>query len=233
MLEVRNLSVRYGGIEAVQGASLDVHAGETVALVGANGAGKSSIMGAIAGLVMPDAGSIRFNGSDITGQPSHRIMASGIALCPEGRMILGGLTIRENLLLATPGSGDFSELFEHFPVLADRLDDLAAGLSGGEAQMLAVARALARKPKLLLLDEPSLGLSPRVTEEIFALLPRLKADRLTILLIEQNVRQALRIADRAFVLESGRIALEGQATDVLNDQRIARAYLGITAEEST
>ncbi len=231
LLEIRDLSVRYGAVRAVHRVSLKVAEGEVVALVGANGAGKSSIMKAVSGLIAPAGGSIRFAGREIAGMASHRVMACGIALCPEGRMILGKLTVGENLRLAAPGRRDFHALFDLFPRLAERADRLAAGLSGGEAQMLAIARALARAPRLLLLDEPSLGLSPLAVREIFQLIPRLREQGLTILLVEQNVRQALKVADRATVLEAGAIRLEGSAAELLNDKMIAETYLGLRGEE--
>ncbi len=231
MLEIRQLSVRYGGVSAVRQASLDIAAGEIVALVGANGAGKSSIMKAVSGLVQPSAGSIRLAGEEIAGMASHRVMARGVALCPEGRMILGTLSVADNLRLAAPRRRSFDDLFQLFPRLAERSDRLAAGLSGGEAQMLAIARALARGPKLLLLDEPSLGLSPLLFREIFHLIHSLREQGLTILLVEQNVRQALKIADRAYVLAGGTISLEGRAADLLHDERISDAYLGLQREE--
>ena len=232
MLEIRDLVVRYGGVQALRGVSLQVDAGEVVALVGANGAGKSSLMHAIVGLVAPASGSIRFDGTEVAGRPSHRIMARGIALCPEGRMILGSLTVEENLQLAAPGRRDFRQVYDLFPRLEERRLAHAASLSGGEAQMLAIARALVRRPRLILLDEPSLGLSPIAMQEVFMLLPVLRERGLTILLVEQNLRQALRAADRAYVLESGSISLEGPASDVLEDRRIAETYLGLPQEDA-
>ena len=230
MLEVRDLSVSYGPVQALARISLEVREGEIVALIGANGAGKSSLIHAVAGLAPAAGGKVSFRGKEVLGLPSHRIFRRGIALCPEGRMVLGGLTVEENLKLAAPGRRAFADLYELFPRLGARASSRGASLSGGEAQMLAIARALAREPELLLLDEPSLGLAPNAVQAIFALLPQLRDRGLTILLVEQNLVQALRAADRAYLLESGRIARQGPAEALLGDERIVERYLGLEQE---
>ncbi|MCY3673258.1 MAG: ABC transporter ATP-binding protein [Alphaproteobacteria bacterium] len=230
MLEVRDLRVSYGAVQALAGISLEVREGEIVALIGANGAGKSSLIHAVAGLAPAAGGKVAFRGEEVLGMPSHRIFRRGIALCPEGRMVLGGLTVEENLKLAAPGRRSFTDLYELFPRLGERASSRGASLSGGEAQMLAIARALAQEPELLLLDEPSLGLAPNAVQAIFALLPELRDRGLTILLVEQNLVQALRAADRAYLLESGRIARQGPAEALLGDERIVERYLGLEEE---
>jgi branched-chain amino acid transport system ATP-binding protein len=237
MLEVRDLHVCYGRIRAVQGASLDVRAGEVVALVGANGAGKSSILKAIAGLERPERGAIRFAGADTAGQPADRTLARGIAYVPEGRMIVGTLSVRDNLRLgayARAGQADLAaeiaRVLAIFPDLRARLDEPGASLSGGQAQMLALARGLMAAPKLLLLDEPALGLAPVMTRAVFDLLARLKREGATILLVEQNVAEALALADRAYVLEGGRIVKEGAASLLARDPGLREAYLGVRPE---
>ena len=230
MLEVRGLRVSYGPVQALAGISLEVREGEIVALIGANGAGKSSLIHAVAGLVPAAGGTAAFRGKQILGLPSHRIFRRGIALCPEGRMVLGGLTVDENLKLAAPKRRSFDDLYELFPRLGERASSRGASLSGGEAQMLAIARALAQEPDLLLLDEPSLGLAPNAVQAVFELLPQLRDRGLTILLVEQNLVQALRAADRAYLLESGRIARQGSARELLNDERIVERYLGLERE---
>ena len=230
MLDVRDLRVSYGPVQALAGISLEVREGEIVALIGANGAGKSSLIHAVAGLAPAAGGKVAFRGEEVLGLPSHRIFRRGIALCPEGRMVLGGLTVEENLKLAAPGRRSFADLYELFPRLGERASSRGASLSGGEAQMLAIARALAQEPELLLLDEPSLGLAPNAVQAIFALLPQLRDRGLTILLVEQNLVQALRAADRAYLLESGRIARQGPAEALLDDERIVERYLGLEEE---
>ena len=226
MLEVDHLEVRYGKIFAVQDVSLQVAQGEIVALIGANGAGKSSIMKAICGIVPVASGQIHYLGKKITGLPSHKILQQGIVQVPEGRLIFKGLTVRENLLLgghSTRNQGaleeEISRLLEIFPMLQNRLNDFGSSLSGGQAQMLALARGLMARPKLFLLDEPSLGLAPLKVREVFKLIKSLKEQGFTILLVEQNVRQALVIADRGYVLEGGQILLqksEGGRTTLTN-----------------
>jgi branched-chain amino acid transport system ATP-binding protein len=238
MLEIRDLAVSYGRIRAVQGVDLEVAAGEIVALVGANGAGKSSILKAIAGLERPERGAIRFMGRDIAGWPAHRALASGIAYVPEGRMIVGTLSVRDNLRLGafTRHGADLAAEIERvlaiFPDLRAGLDEPGASLSGGQAQMLALARGLMAGPKLMLLDEPALGLAPVMTRAVFALIARLKAEGVTILLVEQNVAEALAIADRAYVVESGRVAKEGAASLLARDPGLREAYLGLRREDS-
>ncbi len=239
MLEIRDLHLSYGRIRAVQGVSLEVRAGEVVALVGANGAGKSSILKAIAGLERPERGTIRFEGAEIAGAPGHRTLARGIAYVPEGRMIVGTLSVRDNLRLgayARAGGFDLAAEIERvlaiFPDLRERLDAPGAALSGGQAQMLALARGLMAVPKLLLLDEPALGLAPVMARAVFDLLARLKQEGATILLVEQNVAEALALADRAYVLESGRVVKEGAASLLARDPGLREAYLGVRPETS-
>ena len=234
MLEVRDLQVSYGKVRAVQGVSLEVGEGEIVALIGANGAGKSSTMHAVCGIERPAGGQVRFLGHSITRLPPHRIVRRGIVQVPEGRLIFGGLTIAQNLRLGAynvPGraraEADIDRVLEFFPMLRDRLDERGAALSGGQAQMLALARGLMARPKLLMLDEPSLGLAPIAAQEVFALIARLRDAGVTILLVEQNVRQALAIADRGYVLESGRIILDGQAAELAEHELLVSAYLGL------
>jgi branched-chain amino acid transport system ATP-binding protein len=239
VLVLRDLHLSYGRIRAVQGVSLEVRAGEIVALIGANGAGKSSILKAIAGLERPERGAIHFEGRDIIGQPAHRTLASGIAYVPEGRMIVGTLSVRDNLRLGafTRGRADRGADIERvvgvFPDLRARLDEPGASLSGGQAQMLALARGMMAAPKLMLLDEPALGLAPVMTRAVFALIARLKAEGATILLVEQNVAEALALADRAYVLEGGRIVKEGAASLLACDQGLREAYLGLRREDSS
>jgi len=237
MLEVRDLHLSYGRIRAVQGVDLDLAAGEVVALVGANGAGKSSILKAVAGVERPARGAIRFEGADVAGEPAHRTLARGIAYVPEGRMIVGTLSVRDNLRLgayaragAIDLAAELARVLAIFPDLRERLDEPGASLSGGQAQMLALARGLMAAPKLLLLDEPSLGLAPVMTRAVFDLLARLKAEGATILLVEQNVAEALALADRAYVLESGRIVKAGAASLLARDPGLREAYLGVRPE---
>ncbi len=239
MLEVRRLSVSYGGLRAVDEVSLEVRPGEIVSIIGANSAGKTSILNAISGILWPDKGEILFEGESIGGLPAHAVVARGIVQVPEGRMIFGTLSVEENLQVAAHHSGQFmlrrhsrSSLRRLFPVLADKLDQLAASLSGGEAQMLALARGLESKPRMLLLDEPSLGLSPKLAEDVFGLIRHLREQGLTILLVEQNVRRAMALADRAYVLESGRITLHGAAAELMSDEQLVSNYLGISAPGS-
>ena len=234
MLEVRDLHVSYGKVRAVQGVSLKVGEGEIVALIGANGAGKSSTMHAVCGIERPAGGQVRFLGVPIARLPPHRIMRRGIVQVPEGRLIFGGLTIAQNLRLGAynvaggaRAEADIDRVLEFFPMLRDRLDERGAALSGGQAQMLALARGLMARPKLLMLDEPSLGLAPIAAQEVFALIARLRDSGVTILLVEQNVRQALAIADRGYVLESGRIILDGKAAQLAEHELLVSAYLGL------
>ncbi len=238
MLEVRGLEVAYGRIRAVQGISLDVAEGEIVTLIGANGAGKSSTMHAICGIEKPAAGSVRFLGEDITGLPAHRVIGRGITQVPEGRLVFTGLTIEENLRLGAYSAGrrldvaaEMERVLDLFPVLRERLASRGSALSGGQAQMLAVARGLMARPRLLLLDEPSLGLSPVAVQEVFTLIGDLRRRGVTVLLVEQNVRQARSIADRGYVLESGTIILEGSAPELAGHDMLVSAYLGLKEKD--
>jgi branched-chain amino acid transport system ATP-binding protein len=231
-LEVRDLCVSYDGIRAVHGVSFSVPRGEIVTLIGANGAGKTSILRAISGLIAY-RGSVRFAGRDLAGVPAHRIVALGMAHVPEGRGIFGNLTVRENLRLATwqrrdrqDIADDLAKVLGIFPRLGERLDQTAGTLSGGEQQMLAVGRALMSRASLLLLDEPSMGLSPRLVREIFTVIAEINRAGTTVLLVEQNANMALHIATRACVLETGRIVLAGPARELLGDPRVKDAYLG-------
>ncbi len=232
MLEVRDLEVAYGSIRALHGVSLDVAQGELVAILGSNGAGKSTTLRAISGLVRPRAGAIRFMGRAITRATPEEIVALGISHCPEGRRVFGRLTVRENLILGgvqRPWSEvrrDLERMESLFPILRERLRQAAGTLSGGEQQMLAIARALMSRPRLLILDEPSLGLAPIIVEQVFRIITELKEEGLTILLVEQNVHHALDVADRVYVLETGRVSLSGTAAELRHDPRIERSYLG-------
>ena len=227
----------YGPIRAVRDVSLEVAPGEVVALIGANGAGKTTTLRTIAGLLRPAGGSIRFAGAAVAGVRPHRLVRQGLVLVPEGRGILTRLTVLDNLLLGATARRDRSEVaadleraYARFPRLAERRAQSAGTLSGGEQQMLAIARALMARPRLLMLDEPSLGLAPLVVREIFAAIRDLKASGVTILLVEQNARAALEIAERAYVLETGRVALSGPAAELLTSEQVIRAYLGELAE---
>jgi branched-chain amino acid transport system ATP-binding protein len=233
MLEVDDLVVNYGAIQAVKGISFSVEEKEMVALIGSNGAGKSTTLRAISGIVRPRSGRIAYRGADLTRMPTHQIVSSGVVQAPEGRQIFGSLTVRENLLLGTSGLPDTSSfdidldrVAELFPILRERINQRAGTLSGGEQQMLSIGRALMARPSLLLLDEPSLGLAPLVVNRIFDVIKRLKSEGVTILLVEQNARKALAIADRAFVLETGLIQLSGPAAQLAKDQGVEQAYLG-------
>jgi len=233
LLEVRDLQVAYGHIEAVQGISFEVNAGEIRTLVGANGAGKSTTLLALSGLVKPKAGSIRFDGEELTTLKTHQIVERGLVQVAEGRAILTTLTVRENLELGAYRrkdrhaiAGDLERVLALFPRLEERIAALAGNLSGGEQQMLAIGRALLAKPRLLLLDEPSMGLAPIIVQDIFRKLREINADGLTIFLVEQNVKQALKIARHGYVLESGRIVLDGSGAALLNDPKVLAAYMG-------
>jgi branched-chain amino acid transport system ATP-binding protein len=233
ILEIKDLYVNYGGIEALQNINLFVNNGEVVTLIGANGAGKTTTLRAISKIVNPHRGRIMYNGRNITRRQPHEVVQFGIAHCPEGRRILGRQTVLDNLLLGayvrtnqTEVRNDIQHQFERFPRLAQRRNQLAGTLSGGEQQMLAIARALMSKPKLLLLDEPSLGLAPTIVREIFGIIQNLRATGVTILIVEQNATLALQIADRGYVLEAGCITLSGAATELITDERVKKAYLG-------
>ena len=233
LMEVTGLRVSYGVIEAVKGIDLKLERGKITTLLGANGAGKSTTLLALSGLLRPAAGSIRFDGVELSNLPSHRIVAGGLVQVPEGREILTTLTVRENLLLGAYRrtahreiGADLENLLELFPRLRERVDGAAGNLSGGEQQMLAVARALMAKPRLLLLDEPSMGLAPLLVQEIFRTLGELNERGLTIFLVEQNVRQALKIAHHAYVMENGRIVLSGPSGELLDNPKVIEAYLG-------
>lgn len=233
ILEIKDLSVNYGGIQALQNIDLIVNTGEVVTLIGANGAGKSTTLRAVSRLVNPRSGQIYYNGHNITRCAAYQVVGFGIAHSPEGRRVLARQTVIDNLQLGAyirsnqaKVKADINRQFEIFPRLAERRNQLAGTLSGGEQQMLAIARALMSRPKLLLLDEPSLGLAPAIVREIFSIIKNLRDTGVTILLIEQNATMALNIADRGYVLEAGRIILTGQAADLLNDQRVKSAYLG-------
>ncbi len=232
MLEVRDLHAGYGRVEVLRGVSFHVARGEIVVLIGPNGAGKTTTLKAVAGLLPPRQGTVLFEGRDVAGTPANRLVRAGIALVPEGRMVFPDQTVRDNLLLGAFGrrgdgiEEDIERHFARFPILRERQRQPAGTLSGGEQQMLAVARGLMARPRLLLLDEPSLGLAPRLVREVFDVLPRLRDEGLTLLLVEQMAQLALGIADRAYVLERGQIVLEGAGRDVLRDPAVARAYLG-------
>ncbi len=228
MLQVQDLRVRYGVVEVVHGISFEVAEGEVTALLGANGAGKTSTLSAISGLVRA-GGRVLLDGHDILGRPPHQIVRAGVVQVPEGRQILARMSVEENLLMgvaARDGEGSLDEAYARFPILKERRRLAAGSLSGGEQQMLAIGRALLARPRLLLLDEPSLGLAPKVVSEVFGVLAELRAKGTTMLLVEQNALRALRLADRGYVMELGRIALSGKADALLRDEALARAYLG-------
>ena len=235
LLEVEDLHVAYGQVEAVRGVTLAVPEGRIVTLIGPNGAGKSSILSALAGLVRPRAGRVRLAGVDITGLPAHRTVAAGLSLVPEGRAILGRMTVEENLRLAgerrqPPDAlqAAIDEQCRRFPLLGERRRQPAGSLSGGQQQMLAFARALLARPRLLLLDEPSMGLSPLLVNQVFEMVEQIHRAGTTILLVEQNARLALGVAQQAYVLEHGRLVLAGPAADLARDERVQAAYLGGT-----
>jgi branched-chain amino acid transport system ATP-binding protein len=233
LLEVKGLAVSYGAICALDNVSFTVDKGQIVTIIGANGAGKSTIMNAVSGLVKPSAGLIRFKGAEITGLRAHEIVRRGIVQVPEGRGIFGNLTVLENLEVAASGRADkagraqaFDHVFELFPRLAQRRRQHGGTLSGGEQQMLAIGRGLITHGEILLLDEPSMGLAPTLVEDIFGIIRRINAEGVTILLVEQNALMALETAHTAYVLESGKIALSGLASSLMNDPRVREMYLG-------
>ena len=232
MLTVRNLSVRYGAIQAVRGIDLDIAEGEIVALIGANGAGKTTVARAITGL-LPYRGEITFENETLKPNSAERNLKHGIALVPEGRGILGSMSVEENLLMGlyirtdkAQGMMDLAAMQERFPILAERRHVLASLLSGGEQQMLAIARALLSKPRLLLLDEPSLGLAPKMTAFVFEMVQNLRREGLTVLLVEQKARQTLKIADRAYLMETGRVVTSGPAQALVDDPVVSETFLG-------
>ena len=233
MLKVENVEVSYGMINAIKGVSFEVKEGEIIALIGSNGAGKTTILHTITGLISPKAGRIFFEGQDITKTPAHKIVGMGMAHVPEGRRIFQELTVLENLKLGAFLLRDKKQIaknmeyvYAHFPRLAERKNQVAGTLSGGEQQMLAMGRALMSSPKILLRDEPSMGLSPLLVSEIFNIIGEVSADGTTVLLVEQNAKKALSIADRAYVLETGKISLTGKASELMNNESIKKAYLG-------
>jgi branched-chain amino acid transport system ATP-binding protein len=233
MLKIENLEVAYGNIKAIKGISLEVNQGEIVTLIGSNGAGKSTTLRAISGILKPRSGSITFNGERIDGVEGHEIVAKGICQSPEGRRIFPKMTVDENLDLGaflrndkTEIANDRQRVLELFPRLLERIDQKAGTMSGGEQQMLAVGRALMGSPKLLLLDEPSMGLAPVLVEMIFETIEKINKQGTTILLVEQNALAALNVADRAYVLESGSIKMSGKAKDLISNDEVTKAYLG-------
>jgi len=230
MLRVSNLQCGYGSLEVIKGVSLHVSGGEIVALVGANGAGKTTLLNSIVGLLHPWHGKVSINGRETTGQPAWRSVFNSAVLVPEGRRIFGDMTVRENLVVGGYRNAArhlaIEEVFDRFPKLRERQGQLAGTLSGGEQQMLAIGRALVARPRLLLLDEPSMGLAPLLVKEVFRAVRDLKEHGVTVFLVEQNAVGALGIADRAYVLETGEIVLEGDTADLLHNPEVKRAYLG-------
>ncbi len=233
ILHVEDLNVYYGSIHAVKGISFDVEEGEIVTLIGANGAGKSTTLNTVAGLLKPREGKIEFEGESLLGIPPHKIVSRGMALCPEGRRVFLQMSVRDNLEMGAFTRTDSAEVadslemvFDRFPRLKEREGQSAGTLSGGEQQMLAMGRALMSKPRLLMLDEPSMGLAPILVQEIFNIIKSLHDTGTTVLLVEQNARMALSIADRAYVLETGHVSMSGNAADLANDERVKQAYLG-------
>jgi len=231
ILEIKDLSVAYGGIQAVRGISFDVEEGEVVTLIGANGAGKSSTLRSIAGLVRPSGGSVLFQGKELSGLPTENIVKNGITLVPEGRRVFVNLSVYENLKMGAYMRNDSLEkdlgwVYELFPRLKERSWQSAGTLSGGEQQMLAIGRALMSRPKLIMMDEPSLGLAPLVVQGVFDIIREINRQGVTILLVEQNANMALKAADRAYVMETGTIGKTGRGQDLLQDEEIREAYLG-------
>jgi branched-chain amino acid transport system ATP-binding protein len=233
MLSIENLKVSYGAVEALKGVSLRVGQGEIVTLIGGNGAGKSTLIRSIAGLVKPASGILTFEGQSLAGLKAHQAVTLGIGHSPEGRQVFGDQSVEDNLRLGAYRRGDaqgieadIARYFALFPRLLERREQMAGTLSGGEQQMLAIARALMSRPKLLLLDEPSLGLAPLIVREVFRVIRQLKGEGMTILLVEQMANMALAVSDRAYVLETGTITLEGTGAELLKDPRVREAYLG-------
>ncbi len=233
MLEIKDLEVYYGMIQAIKGISFEVNEGEVIALIGANGAGKTTILHTISGLIAPKKGSITFEGQELTKIPAHKIVENGLAQVPEGRRVFPSLSVLQNLKLGAYTRKDKKEIedtlkivYERFPRLEERKNQPAGTLSGGEQQMLAMGRALMSRPRIILMDEPSMGLSPIFVNEIFDIIKQVSASGTTVLLVEQNAKKALSIADRGYVLETGKIVKEGKASDLLNDEAVKKAYLG-------
>jgi branched-chain amino acid transport system ATP-binding protein len=233
VLDLKDVNVYYGAVHALKGLSLNVEEGEIVTLIGSNGAGKSTTIKAISGIVAVESGTIEFEGEPIAGMPPHKVVGCGIVQIPEGRRVFPEMSVRENLEMGAYSrkdraqiGEDLGRIFDRFPRLKERETQLAATLSGGEQQMLAVGRALMARPRLLLLDEPSMGLAPILVEEVFEIIRDISADGTTILLVEQNARMALSIADRGYVLQTGEIALAGAAEDLLQDEQVRKVYLG-------
>ena len=232
MLEVKDLEVYYGMIQAIKGISFEVNQGEVIALIGANGAGKTTTLHTITGLLSPKKGSVMFEGTDITKVPAHKIVSMGMAHVPEGRRVFAELSVYENLKMGAYTRKDKNEIeeslanvYKRFPRLEERRNQMAGTLSGGEQQMLAMGRALMSKPKIILMDEPSMGLSPIFVNEIFDIIQQINKDGTTVLLVEQNAKKALSIANKAYVLETGTIALSGDAKELMNNDRVKKAYL--------
>lgn len=233
MLQVRNLKVRYGGIAAVKGVSFEVAQGEMVCLIGANGAGKTTTLKALAGMLKPAEGTVIYDGTDITGAPAHSLVGRGLSLVPEGRGVFARLTVEENLAMgaytrtdSAVVSQDLEHIFGLFARLKERRAQLAGTLSGGEQQMLAIGRALMSRPRLLVLDEPSMGLAPMMVQKIFETIVQVRSQGVTVLLVEQNAKLALETSQRAYVMESGMVTLTGKASDLLDDPQVRKAYLG-------
>ena len=233
MLEIKDLSVYYGVIQALKGISFEVNEGEVIALIGASGAGKTTTLHTVSGLIAPKSGSVIFEGQDITKVPAHKIVSMGMAHVPEGRRVFGSLSVLQNLRLGayTRSSKDeveetLQKVYKRFPRLEERKNQPAGTLSGGEQQMLAMGRALMSNPRIILMDEPSMGLSPILVNEIFDIIKEVSAGGTTVLLVEQNAKKALSIADRGYVLETGKIVLEGKAQELLHDESVRTAYLG-------
>ena len=233
MLTIKDLEVYYGVIQAIKGVSFEVNQGEVIALIGANGAGKTTILHTITGLISPKKGSVLFEGNELTKMPAHKIVSLGMAHVPEGRRVFADLSVYENLRMGAYTRKDKGEIeatlekvYDRFPRLKERRNQMAGTLSGGEQQMLAMGRALMSKPKLIVMDEPSMGLSPIFVNEIFDIIRKVSAEGTTVLLVEQNAKKALSIADRAYVLETGQIVLSGKAEDLLKDDSVKKAYLG-------
>ncbi len=233
MLKVENLEVYYGAIHAIKGVSFEVNAGEIVTLIGANGAGKTTIMHTTSGIIKPQVGTITFDGKDITHTRAHTIVEMGMAQVPEGRRVFATMSVKENLEMGAYSrkdkgdiEADYDMVYARFPRLKERRKQLAGTMSGGEQQMLAIARALMSRPKLMLLDEPSMGLAPILVDEVFNIIRDINKDGTTILLVEQNAHKALSIADHAYVLETGKVVLAGKAKELLSDDAVKKAYLG-------